>query len=813
MVSTPIDMLLFALKHIAFVMALCLFSYAVGWRSMPQLVYHSISEKIVFSIGLGLGLIALLVFLAGIAGLLRVEVLVAGSVLMGLLCFKTYKELPNDLRVIRRKVTSRPRILLPLLIIGLLLIPAVILALYPPTAFDATMSHLPLVKQYLRNQRISPAPYLRWSVLPQINHMLFALAMILFDDISAQFIQFLLTVLTGLALFGWGARHYTESTGLWAGVLWLSHPMVIFVGTSAYIDVGLTFFVVLSSYAIFNWISSGDDHWLVLAAIFGGFAAGSKYAGLFFMGLFGLVTLIYSIRRRWWSPPFIYSAIAVCAAAPWYVYNYYHTGNPVFPFMGDLFGYSFWTAGDVSSQMTELVVHGMGRSLESLLLLPWNLTVHQHRFLLEAPYFPSYFLLLPAVLYGLRSASIRLLFVVVTAYVIFWFNSAQVLRYLLPVVPLLSLLTASAAVLVLSRLRLARRVKQAELVTLVVMILTILPGSVYAAIQVNNRGWVPADKDGRDAYLSRQLIQYSAIKYLNEQRPEGYTLYTFISPRMAYFADGEFRGDWFGNARFAKILDGKGQSLKLMDGQELYEALRSLKVTHLLITSPYSKIAVSPEGPGQKFLAKVLDLLKIDSSRKTRRLAKFEIPRDDFFQTHFRLVYARAYANLFELVETPLSAEVGEEKLRNRGFEGAGDLWASFWEVSAGTERVINSHNSSIAASCRDNASCLSQTVEIEGGGIYRLSNLARSLEDGAEMVLGFNWIDKEGRVLQTDREYFAVQQEWRGYALAATAPELAVAARIVTAAVEERTLLVDEFSLTRVGYRPGQMGGEKADK
>ena len=812
MVSTPIDIVLFALKNIAFILALCAFSYAIGRRSMPRLACHSIGEKIVFNIGLGLGIIALLVFLAGIAGVLRVGALAAGLVLIGLLCFEIRKELRGDFRLIRDEVSGRRQVFVPLLVIGLLLVPAVILTLYPPTAFDATMSHLPLVKQYLREQRISPAPYLRWSVLPQINHMLLALGMLLFDDISAQFIQFLLMILTGVALYSWGARHFTESTGLWAGVLWLSHPMVIFVGTSAYIDVGLTFFVVLGCYATFNWIRGEDKNWLVLAAVFSGFAAGSKYAGLFFLGLFGLMVLLHSIRRRWWRPPFVYAAIAASTTAPWYIYNYYHTRNPLFPFLGELFGYSYWSAEDIGAQMTELAVHGMGHSLESLLLLPWNLTLYQQRFLLEAPYFPSYLLLLPAILYGLKSASIRQLTVVVAAYVLFWFNSAQILRYLLPVVPMLSLLTASAAGLALNRLNLARRIRHVELVALTIMILTLLPSSVYAAIMVNHRGWVPVDEDSRDAYLSRQLIQYSAIKYLNEQRPEGYTLYAFMSPRMAYFADGEFRGDWFGDARFAKVLDGRSQSLKLKDGQELYEALRSLKVTHLLITSPYSKIEAAPDGPSQKVMAKILEVLKLDNSRKTRRLAKFEIPRDDFFQTHFRLVYARAYASLFELVETPFWIEPGAEKLRNQGFEEADALGGEFWEVGNDTERVRDGHNSSTATSCRDNTSCLSQTVEIEGGGTYRLSNDARSPEDGAEMVLGVSWIDREGRVLNTDREYFAIEPDWRHYELVATAPPLAVAARIVTSSVEGRTLLVDNYSLTRLGYRADQKNNVRAD-
>ena len=804
MASTVADIFLFVLKHGVFILALCLIAYSIGRRVALRFDYHSFAERVVFSLGLGLGIVAGLVFLAGIAGLLRMWILAVVLAVATLLCAQIRHELLEDLKVVWHQVTGRTRVQLFLVVLVVLLTPAVILALYPPTAFDATMTHLPLVKQYLRDQRISAVPFVRWSVLPQLQHMLFVPGMLFCDDVAPQLIQLLMVFLVGLTLYSWGVRHFTRRIGLWAAALWLAHPMVVFIGTSAYVDAGLTFFLLLASYATFNWMreNNGAAGWLALAAIFSGFAAGTKYAALSFLGLFGLMILLHSIRCRRWSAPFVYAVIAASVAAPWYLYNYHQTGNPVFPLMGDRFGYSFWSQSDLNAQMVELNTHGLGRSLSSLFWLPWNLAFYQQKFLLEAPYLPFHLLFLPFLIVGLLSRSIRQLLIVIVASVVFWFNSAQVLRYLLPVVPHLSLAGAASLALVLSRLRLAAGVRRKEALTLILLVLTILPGTVYALIKINLQGRLPYDRSSRNKYLSTQLIQYPALQYLNEERGRDYTLYVFQAPRMVYFADGNFRGDWFGEARFPGILDETSQVVKIKEGRGLYEKLRSLKVTHLLITSPYSRIEVSRDIPYQNHLLRLVEMLKMDNSLRTRRLARFELPTDQFFQSHFKLVYARSYNRLFELTDAPLGLKPDEERLQNPGFETLDASGVPSWVT--GRESVLerSGHESSIALRCGDRVSCLSQTVEVETGHTYRLSNYARAIEGGTEMILGVSWIDSEGRLIETDREFFLVEGEWRPYEIVATAPPSAVMARIVTASDEGRPLLLDDYSFTRPGYR-----------
>ena len=64
--------------------------------------------------------------------------------------------------------------------------------LYPPTAFDATVYHLPLAKLYAREHQLVYGEYFRVPVFPQNMEMLFTLALLLYDDIFAQLIETLM---------------------------------------------------------------------------------------------------------------------------------------------------------------------------------------------------------------------------------------------------------------------------------------------------------------------------------------------------------------------------------------------------------------------------------------------------------------------------------------------------------------------------------------------------------------------------------------------------------------------------------------------
>ncbi|HXG36614.1 MAG TPA: phospholipid carrier-dependent glycosyltransferase, partial [Dehalococcoidia bacterium] len=535
----------FIATHYALLGLLALISYAVGFRLTRRLVYHSLWEEISVCLGLGLGALAYLVFLLALVGVLyRPVVLLA---LAGL----TLAAYPAWLQLARRTIWAAKRLRRSTIGVALfvlaLSLPILLLPLYPPTLWDATSYHLAAAKIYVEHHQLVFTPNLRFPVFTQLNEMLFTLALLLSDDILAHLLEGLLLFTLLAALIGFGARFFSPRSGWWAAALLLANPLVLLLGSVAYVDIGLTLFATLAVFSFWTWLHTRQQLWLLLAAGFCGFALSTKYPALFFFAVFSLITLAVSWRRHQFLPVVLFGAIPLLIAAPWYIRIWYYTGNPVFPFFPffyDIFGHRLWPADYVTGMLSDHSIYGTGKSLGALLMLPWNLAFKQEAFFGEGSFSPLYFFALPLlVIFGVLSSHIRALLLLVITYTLFWFFGPQVLRYLLPALPLLSLATAAALDCLLhwlphsgrhvcqpflqvlsrssfkwsgQRFNALWHVKQPLLIGLVFLLL-LAPGWHFAVEQVRRRGLPPMTDTQRDAYLTQQLGQtYLAYKFLNE---------------------------------------------------------------------------------------------------------------------------------------------------------------------------------------------------------------------------------------------------------------------------------------------------------
>ncbi len=211
--------------------------------------------------------------------------------------------------------------------------------------------------------------------------------LILSDDVAAQLVQFLMMGLVALGLYAWGQRLFNPRVGFWAAALWLSSPLVLWAGSSAYIDIGFACFIFFGVYAFSNWMDTDETHWLVMSAAFLGFAAAAKYSALFFLALFGFIIVLKEIKKRRFRQIALFTLIVALIAGPWYLRSYYYTGNPVFPFFPHIFGYGFLSGQDVHEIIKDTTTaYGRDKTLTNFLLLPWNLAFNQQKFVMEAPF-------------------------------------------------------------------------------------------------------------------------------------------------------------------------------------------------------------------------------------------------------------------------------------------------------------------------------------------------------------------------------------------------------------------------------------------
>lgn len=562
---------------------------------------------------LGLAGLAHLGLLLGLLGWLKPVPVLLAAVAIHLLGLPAWRELVRGVRDLRR----HPRLLL---VAVAALAPTAVPSLYPPTGFDATLYHLPYARAFVESGGVPFLADRRFPVFPQANEVLFAEVMLFAPDVAAQGVQWLTTVLTAALVGAWGREAFGPAAGWLAAAIFLGNPIVVYLGGTAYIEPGLTLFVTAALFGLHWWRSSGEARWLIFAAVLAASAAAAKYVGLFFVALVGLTALLGGApageRRPRWRAAALAALAAGAVLAPWYGRTVIHTGNPVFPFFPQVFGSTPWDPLPFQS----ILGGGEGRGivkdvllrLGALLRLPWDLVFERQKYNSQ-PFSPLYLAVLPwTVVVAVRDARVRFLLAVAAAYTLIVFSLPPDARYILCVVPLVSLAAAGALQLLLARFR--------RFWTVALCVGCLLPGWLYAAYHLDRLGRLPLTPEGREAYLTRRVPLYPAVAWLNRTRGSGYTVWALNAEEMAFYARGRFLGDWIGPASFARVLGGVRRP------EDLHDRLRRLGAGYVLVSE---------------------------------RSGGLPFPEDAAFRRWFKPVYADPHARIFELAEP-----AGEETAR-----------------------------------------------------------------------------------------------------------------------------------------------------
>src|SRR5436853_3183228 len=209
--------LTFVLLHYSAIFLLALLSYVFGSCLTRRIEYKSVLEQISFSVTLGLGYIAYLIMLLGLLGFIYSWVVLIVFLIGLSICFTVeYDRLRNLRRTRRERETSGKR---PhrwaLGVAAIFLIALSLHFLAPPlylgtNATDATSSHLACAKMFVQNHGLVFTPNLRYPVFPSTNNMLFTLALLFYDEILAQLVEFLMLVMLTMSLMAFGKRFFSK---------------------------------------------------------------------------------------------------------------------------------------------------------------------------------------------------------------------------------------------------------------------------------------------------------------------------------------------------------------------------------------------------------------------------------------------------------------------------------------------------------------------------------------------------------------------------------------------------------------------------
>ncbi len=174
----------------------------------------------------------------------------------------------------------------------------VILNLTPPVSRDALIHHLAVPKLWLKHGGFYETPWANFSYYPMYINLLYFVCLFFKNDIAPKFIHLAFGLATGGLIYSYLKNKYDSNWGLLGVVIFITTPIVIWLSTSAYIDLGMTFFVTASLLAFLKWRDSEYNlfKWLCISAFCMGVAIGSKYNALipwFFINLI----LMYSYAK------------------------------------------------------------------------------------------------------------------------------------------------------------------------------------------------------------------------------------------------------------------------------------------------------------------------------------------------------------------------------------------------------------------------------------------------------------------------------------------------------------------------------------
>ena len=424
----------------------CCGTGAAGDWLIPKTV--KASQRWVFGTALGLGFVSLAIFVLGLLQFWSVplfKVLCAFASVVGFVRLGIIVRSARDI--------SWPRqwewlgLALVLTIFGLTLL----VACGPVTDWDGLSYHLAVPKLYLQHGGIYWIPFIHHSNFAFATEMLFAPAVALNIPPSAKVVHWVYFALSACGCGMLSSRLFGKS-GVWGVLAFVLMPVAMWESGAAYIDLATSAYTVLAALGCVRYLDdeAHSGRWLVIAALCGGMAAGTKSFSLVWIALlFVWIAVSKPGHKLAWRSVVVFGSIAGVICLPWYLKSWIMTGNPVYPFLYSVFGGKGWGAAGVEMYRVTFQKFGLGHGALNFLMLGWDFLANGGKFI-DGDFFfgspgPVFATILPASVVFLKGRA-RQLAVASAAYLAVWFLLSQQSRYLLPVLALGCSLSVGAAI-------------------------------------------------------------------------------------------------------------------------------------------------------------------------------------------------------------------------------------------------------------------------------------------------------------------------------------------------------------------------------
>ena len=488
-----------------------------------------------------------------------------------------------------------------------------ILNLIPPISRDALIHHLAVPKLWLKHGGFYEMPWAEYSYYPMNINLIYLIFLYLKNDIAPKFIHLGFGLGTGGLIYFYLREKFDRNWALLGMIIFITTPIVVWLSTSAYIDLGMTFFTTGSVLAFIKWRDSEYSRfkWLLMSSFCMGIAVGSKYNALIAWFVVNLLVMFIYVRdtnKQIGALKYgiMFFVITALVASPWYLKNYLQTGNPFYPLFNSFFKLlhhqtvqevvyrqAIEKTGRISFfKMREILY---GESFWETLLIPIRMFFqgkdNSYQYF-QGSLNPILIIFLPFALLNKRYGKDKIFFLCFTIIFIFmaYFLTAKQVRYILPVLPFLAIIAVMGIKGVMDKLKeetflyslkLGKKAKSmARILLFAVVAILLILNLLYLKNRINVIKPFPyvMGIETREAFLKRHLLHYDAVEYINNNLSGNAKIFTIFLGRRGYYLERNYKNEpSFGMNTIRQMVNSSTDEEKFM------RYIQSMNVTHILM--------------------------------------------------------------------------------------------------------------------------------------------------------------------------------------------------------------------------------------
>ena len=540
----------------------------LGLRLLKESKFESFLERWIYSAGLGLGILSYFIFFCGLSGFLRFETVFVFILICVLLSYSEFRNIfhaVSEQRQQENKISGWSLLLLACLVLTALFY--LIGAFASIIDYDAMEYHVAIPDLYAKAGRIYPLNQNVYSHFPFNTEMLYLAALLIGKMPFIKLFNCFFIFLT-CGLIYCSVRKITgRFEALFASTVYLCSNHLAIVSWMAKSDAALQFYCAAAFFLALNL--EKYKFWLV--GVFAGLALGTKAtAFIFIYGALSLVVFGQSLKQKNYMKALSRTALFILLAAlfvlPYWIKNYFETGDPIFPLGEAFLKSSLWT----SIQYEQWWVYHHAKTAQSVLgflnSIGDSISGREN-------FWPTAYFALPCMLASFRQTCMKSILLYSGAgFVLCYFATIGDPRFLLPIFPVLAVGAGLGLFFVQENVPLRRMTIAASL-----LLVFWNMGSMAVSLEVLKAPKAFLGLFSRTEYLKEMLTHYPGIEFLNRTMKPGEKVLFLGEARTLYLNREAVAATVFDQAGICDYF------LKESDLGETYKDLKLKKIRYILI--------------------------------------------------------------------------------------------------------------------------------------------------------------------------------------------------------------------------------------